>query len=149
MSQSVQSVNPVQVVAHDAHDVGAQELLGRVHGQLQSVEAGVGLREGVYLAERHRLDQEFGVVASIALQFSTSAKRLLEPINGDAGAPGAEVQQLAQLLLVHFLNQLPEPLDDLVVLVVGSLVLSVAAPVLHTDKGDPVQDHLEFVRVEN
>lgn len=63
---------------------------------------------------------------------------LLEPVDRDAGAPGAEVKEFSELLLVHFTDDLPEPFDDLVVFVVGALVFSVEAPIIYIDKWHPI-----------
>lgn len=59
------------------------------------------------------------------------------------------MQQFPELLLVHLFHNLPEPLDDLMVLVVSTFILRIGNPVLQINKRNPIQNHLELICIED
>lgn len=69
LSNSVESVDSIEIIIYDGHYVRSEKLFRRIHGQLQPVEAGMALRKWIYLAVRHRLNQKFCIVSSVGLQF--------------------------------------------------------------------------------
>ena len=70
MHKSIESIDSIKVIVYNRQQVSLEDTLGGVQGQLHPVEAGVGLGEWVGLAEGDGLNQELGIVATVALQFS-------------------------------------------------------------------------------
>jgi hypothetical protein len=66
-----------------------------------------------------------------------------------AGGAGAELEEVGELILIEGFDDAPEPLDDLVVGVVLSLVIGVGVPVLIVDVGHSVDKHFQLVWFEN
>lgn len=58
------------------------------------------------------------------------------------------MQNFPQLLLVEVIHDLPEPLDYLVVAIVGFLIFRILKPVVDIDEGHSVQDHFELIWLE-
>jgi hypothetical protein len=59
------------------------------------------------------------------------------------------MQQLTQFFLIELPDGLPEPLNNLIILIIGSLILSIFLPVIHINKGHSVQDHLQLIGIEH
>lgn len=59
------------------------------------------------------------------------------------------MQKIAELFLGHFLDCVPEPFNDLMVLIICSFIFRIQLPVLDIDKGNTIKNHLELVRFED
>lgn len=121
----------------DGHLV-LQGVVGLVRGQVEAVEASVGLGEGVGVARF--LDREAsGSVGSL---------KVFESVDGDTGSTCGELEETGLLFRVPGADNLPEVLDDFVLLLVAAVV-GVLLPVVNVDVGDTADEKLEFSLVED
>lgn len=59
------------------------------------------------------------------------------------------MEKSGELGLVEIVHVAPEPVNYLVVFVIGSFVFSICLPVIEVDEGHPVHDHLQFMGFED
>lgn len=119
-----------------------QRLFIRVNRQLQPVKARMSLRVRIFRVKHHRLYHKPRAIPPISLQ-------LLEPINRYPWRSRTELQKPRELGLIQVIHVVPEPLDDLMIVVKGPSILGVVPPVVQIDKRHPVHQHVEFIRLED
>lgn len=126
-----------RLLYRDGHLV-LQGVVGLVRRQIQTVEAGVRLRQS------HRVTRLLDGEPSGAIR----TLQILEAVDGDTRGTRGELQQTRLLLGVPAADDLPEVLDDLVLLLVAAVV-GVLLPVVNVDVGDTTNEQLQLALVEN
>mmetsp|Transcript_21682 Transcript_21682/g.66385 ORF Transcript_21682/g.66385 Transcript_21682/m.66385 type:complete len:214 (-) Transcript_21682:731-1372(-) len=138
-------VEPRGLHGDGQREVLLQLLLRRVQRQVDPVKACVRPREGP-LRQRPAGDREEANVPVVPLQRA-------EALAGHAAGAGHELEQPRTALLVELLfDDLPEPLDDLMLRALGlvlPLVDRVRLPVRHVDLGQAAHEDLELLEVED
>jgi hypothetical protein len=76
------------------------------------------------------------------------ALQVLETVDGDTGGTSGELEKTGLLLGIPGTDDLPEVLDDLVLLLVAAVV-GMLLPVVHVDVGDTTDKQLEFTLVKD
>ena len=123
----------------DSHgELLSQRFVVLVRRKIYSIEAGVGLRQLVGIA---------GLLHGKPSR-SVGTLQVLEAVNGDTGGTGCKLEQPGPLVALPLGNALPEPLDDLVGLLVAP-VIGVSLPVIDVNVGETTDEQLELPLVED
>lgn len=79
---------------------------------------------------------------------TVGALQILETVDGNTRSSGGELKQTGLLLSVPGADDLPEVLDDLVLLLVAT-VIGVLLPVIDVDIGNTTDEQLQLALVED
>mmetsp|Transcript_15217 Transcript_15217/g.33981 ORF Transcript_15217/g.33981 Transcript_15217/m.33981 type:complete len:214 (-) Transcript_15217:866-1507(-) len=138
-------VEPGGLELHGQGQVRLEVALGLVQGQVDAVEAGVRAGEDGRL-HGQRVHGELADVAVVALQDA-------EALGRHTRGASDKLQQSRLLLRCEIiLYNAPEPLDHLVVglpALVLADILGVPPPVVQVDGGQPAQQQLQLLEVED